>query len=78
MVAYGFSRFTFTLEKIILRKPLFLAFHWRGSISFENDLIHFFANFPGRKEVFGSGFFQGNVILIGGTNFSFLRADTTL
>ena len=52
------------------QKATFLAFHWRGSLSFDDDLISFFAKFIGRTEVFGRGFFQGNEVLIGGTFFA--------
>ena len=37
-----FSRFTWLyIRKNIFRKPRSLAFHWRRSLSFENDLIIF-------------------------------------
>ena len=51
------------------QKATFLAFHWRGSLSFDDDLLSFFANFLERTEVFGSGVFQGSEVLIGGTFF---------
>ena len=54
MVADRYFPISLVHLKNILRKPLSLAFHWRGSLCFDNDLIIFFCKLS-LKAAFSKG-----------------------